>query len=50
MKNLSEIQMIKFIGTEQKKGMTRVSFLAGMNIRPPLFLSSLSRLCCTQPS
>jgi misacylated tRNA(Ala) deacylase len=29
VRNLSELQMIKFVGTEPKKGMVRVSFLAG---------------------
>lgn len=30
--NLSELQMIKFVGTEPKKGMVRVSFLAGNRV------------------
>ena len=30
--NLSELQMIKFVGTEPKKGMVSVSFLAGNRV------------------
>jgi misacylated tRNA(Ala) deacylase len=32
VKNLSELQMIKFIGTETKKGQVRLSFLAGNRV------------------